>query len=91
MLERTKWFEYSPGVTSALRIGFMVGIMSGVVGLIYTMVYGIIIIITKSWEAVPFAVAMAAACGGIIAVSDVAKGIQAHAEEKNSCKEEKKE
>lgn len=85
-MEKTKWYEYSPGVVSALRIGFMVGIISGVVGLIYTMVYGILIIITESWEAVPFAVAMAAACGGIIAVSDVAKGIQAHAEEKNANK-----
>lgn len=83
-MEKTKWYEYSPGVVSALRIGFMVGIISGVVGLIYTMVYGILLIITKSWEAVPFAIAMATACGGIIAVSDVAKGIQAHAEEKHA-------
>ena len=83
-MEKCKWYEYSPGVVSALRIGFMVGIISGVVGLIYTMVYGILIIITESWEAVPFAIAMATACGGIIAVSDVAKGIQAHAEEKNA-------
>lgn len=81
MAEKTKWYEYEPNVTSALRIGFMLGIITGILGFVYTMIYGVIIITSKNWEAVPFAIAMASACGGIIAVSDVAKGIQSHAEE----------
>lgn len=89
MSEKTKWYEYSPGVVSALRIGFMIGICSGVLGLLFTMVFSILILTSKSWEAIPLGVAIATACGGIVAVSDVAKGIQAHAEEKTS--NEKKE
>lgn len=87
MVEKTEWYEYSPGVVSALRIGFMLGICSGVLGLLFVLVYSIMIFVTQRWEAIPIVVSIAAACGGIIAVSDVAKGIQAHAEEKTAEKE----
>ena len=89
MTEKTKWYEYSPNVTSALRIGFMLGICSGVLGLLFSMVFSLMIFFTKKWEAIPLAIAIATACGSIIAISDVAKTIQAHAEEKHK-KEEKK-
>lgn len=83
MAEKTKWYEYEPNVTSALRIGFMLGICSGVLGLLFTMVFSIMIFFTKKWEAIPLAIAIATACGGIIAISDVAKTIQAHVEERD--------
>lgn len=84
MSERTKWYEYSPGVVSALRIGFMMGMVSGTLGLMISFVLAILIFITQRWEAIPLVGAIVAACGGIIAISDVAKGIQSHAEEKTS-------
>ena len=83
MAEKTKWYEYEPGVTSALRVGFMMGMAAGSVGLLVSFVLAILIFITQRWEAIPLVGAIVASCGGIIAISDVAKGIQAHAEEKH--------
>jgi fatty acid desaturase len=83
MVEKTKWYEYSPGVTSALRVGFMMGMVTGTLGLFVAFVLAILIFITQRWEGIPLVGAIVTACGGIMAISDIAKGIQAHAEEKH--------
>jgi hypothetical protein len=82
-MEKTKWYEYEPNVTSALRIGFMIGIVFGALGIISSIVLSFLIFAYQRWEAIPLAISMITASGGIMAIGDIAKGIQAHAEEKN--------
>lgn len=82
-MEKCKWYEYEPNVTSALRIGFMIGIISGALGLVMSFVFFFMIFFSKNWEAIPMVVTLITASAGIMAMSDIAKGIQSHAEEKN--------
>lgn len=81
-MEKCKWYEYEPNVTSALRIGFMIGIISGALGLVMSFVFFFMIFFSKNWEAIPMVVTLITASAGIMAMSDIAKGIQSHAEEK---------
>ena len=83
-MEKTKWYEYEPNVTSALRIGFMIGIISGSLGIVSSIVLSILIFIYQRWEAIPLATSMFTISGGMMALGEIAKGIQAHAEEKNT-------
>jgi len=82
-MEKCKWYEYEPNVTSALRIGFMIGIISGALGLVMSFVFFFMIFFSKNWEAIPMVVTLITASAGIMAMSDIAKGIQSHAEERN--------
>lgn len=81
-MEKCKWYEYEPNVTSALRIGFMIGIISGALGLFTSLIFFLMIFFTGKWEAVSMVVTLMTVSGGIMAMSDIAKGIQSHAEEK---------
>ena len=40
------------------------------------------ILFSKSWEAIPMVKTLMVSSGGIMAIGDIAKGIQSHAEEK---------
>ena len=82
-MEKCKWYEYEPNVTSALRIGFMIGIISGALGLVMSFVFFFMIFFSKNWEAIPMVVTLITASAGIMAMSDIAKGTQSHAEERN--------
>jgi hypothetical protein len=83
-MEKCKWYEYEPNVTSALRIGFMIGIISGALGLLTSLVFFLMIFFTGKWEASPMVVTLITVSGGIMAMSDIAKGIQSHAEERSN-------
>lgn len=83
-MEKCKWYEYEPNVTSALRIGFMIGIISGALGLLTSLVFFLMIFFTGKWEASSMVVTLITVSGGIMAMSDIAKGIQSHAEERSN-------
>lgn len=83
-MEKCKWYEYEPNVTSALRIGFMIGIISGALGLVMSFVFFFMVFFSKNWEAIPMVVTLITASAGIMAMSDIAKGIQSHAEERSN-------
>lgn len=83
-MEKCKWYEYEPNVTSALRIGFMIGIISGALGLLTSLVFFLMIFFTGKWEASSMVVTLITVSGGIMATSDIAKGIQSHAEERSN-------
>lgn len=83
-MEKCKWYEYEPNVTSALRIGFMIGIISGALGLLTSLVFFLMIFFTGKWEASSMVVTLITVSGGIMAMGDIAKGIQSHAEERSN-------
>ena len=81
-MNKCKWYEYEPNVTSALRIGFMIGIVTGATGFVASFVFFLMIFFSKNWEAIPMVTTLMISSGSIMAIGDVAKGIQSHAEEK---------
>ena len=82
MDNKCKWYEYEPNVTSALRIGFMIGVVAGATGLVASLAFFLMIFFSKNWEAIPMVTTLMISSGSIMAVGDIAKGIQSHAEEK---------
>jgi hypothetical protein len=84
MVEKIKWFEQAPGVTSSMRIVLMIGIVTGVTGFIFSMVLTVLTFIYGRWESIPIITTFLASSSGIMAIGDVAKGIQVRSEVKKN-------
>lgn len=60
----------------------MIGIISGAVGILSSLIFFVMIFYSRKWEAIPMVTTLIVTSGSIMALGDIAKGIQSHAEEK---------
>ena len=79
---KTKWFERSPGNTSAMRVALMICVFTGVAEVLFGIVFIFMMFIQGSWDGTPVVTTMFASGSGLMAVGDLAKGIQTKSEKK---------
>ncbi len=77
-------WEVAPGVTSAMRVGFLIGILTGLVLCLFGMVIGTSIYVTERWEAMQLAIIPITIGAGLFTLSDFAKALQARQEKKGA-------
>lgn len=71
-----RWFESSPGNTSAMRVALMLSITLGVLLGLTAIVMGFIVLFTQAWEGASMVSVFITGAAGCIAVGDIAKSIQ---------------
>lgn len=79
-MEKIKWYERSAGNTSSMRVALMMCVVTGITGFLFSLGMTIATFITQRWESIPIITTIIASSAGIMAVGDLAKGIQAKAE-----------
>jgi hypothetical protein len=80
MNEKTKWYERSPNNSSSMRIALMICVLTGVLQIIFGIIFIFMMFITKVWEGIPIVTTMFASGSALMAVGDLAKGIQTKSE-----------
>jgi len=75
-MEKTKWYESEPNNTSCLRIGFMIAMICGASGILFCIIFSIMLFTTERWEGISIITTIATFSFGIMAVGDVVKNMQ---------------
>lgn len=83
-IERTKWYEKSPGNTSMMRIAAMISMITGTLIAFTAIVLVFVIIVTGSEFLTSLVNPLLTSAPIIMGVSQVSKGIQANSENRNS-------
>lgn len=81
---RTRAWEVAPGVTSAMRVGFLIGIVTGMLLCLYGMAIGTAIYLTERWQAMQLSIIPITIGAGLFTLSDFAKALQARQEKKGA-------